>query len=860
MGDEIATAVSTLTASLSGGARSGTDPAGAVFGHSYQQLAQGLLDAGAEAVNAGRSVGFGVQMSATNYSRADAASTIGGAATALAPPDTPAEFSAPAAPSAQGGGVPPPLLWSVIQSFIPDVWPDGDPASLRSTGNAWQTFATAIGGIAGHLTGPSGVVGSQQIPEGGAMTTAITKLTESLNNIATEAGNLATQTLEFADDVENTQNAIRDLLDRVSPSGFLDGLKAVFSGDALEELKEVADDVKTVLGGYGRQAEARRDVLQIAMGAVDDAIVSVEQWARREFPKYLGDDVGNALATSLDFQLTLRQGILAGAVDTIDSFGQLDPLRFAYDPEGAKDAWAGMAESLGESLLYATPTGIMSNPVGAFNHYKDQAADVVHAEDWSSERSGFGLGKILFDVGAAAIPGGAAARGTKAAVDAGIDAPSPGRTVDGPGGASNFTSATQRVDDITQSLDELGNDVRTAPMSTPGSGPRIPDELANPTSTPEAPRIPDSRSAPGAAAPLTPDSAPGDRSPAPQSSAPVDRSQEPQISTPVGTSPQSSGGAPGDQPLAPHSSAASNPPAHLPAGELPGAGALGEVDAPSAPSQTASSASPSSVGAGAQAPSNSLEGGSAGIGPSPATTEGSPAPDSASSDYSASGNRSGAGMADPPSSAAPESDATGSSPYDDGPAGVRSTENNGGPPLGTDHSGEAFADNDVSQRHDHGLSDAQRNEILAAEKGSRPDPSEYLTPEYIEEHLRFFEDGASRFMTADNLRDYGIGQRDGTTFVFPTSELDALMNETAGDRRALERALGLPEGYFESYEVVRIDIPDPENHGLRIPSGNEAGANDQWIPGGLLPQGMPEAVVDGRDIPDDDYLVTDIPE
>ncbi|WP_172799571.1 hypothetical protein [Mycobacterium sp. IS-3022] len=541
--------MSTLTASLSGGARSGTDPAGAVFGHSYQQLAQGLLDAGAEAVNAGRSVGFGVQMSATNYSRADAASTIDGATTALAPPDTPAEFSAPAAPSAQGGGVPPPLLWSVIQSFIPDVWPDGDPASLRSTGNAWQTFATAIGGIAGHLTGPSGVVGSQQIPEGGAMTTAITKLTESLNNIATEAGNLATQTLEFADDVENTQNAIRDLLDRVSPSGFFDGLKAVFSGDALEELKEVADDVKTVLGGYGRQAEARRDVLQIAMGAVDDAIVSVEQWARREFPKYLGDDVGNALATSLDFQLTLRQGILAGAVDTIDSFGQLDPLRFAYDPEGAKDAWAGMAESLGESLLYATPTGIMSNPVGAFNHYKDQAADVVHAEDWSSERSGFGLGKILFDVGAAAIPGGAAARGTKAAVDAGIDAPSPGRTVDGPGGASNFTSATQRVDDITQSLDELGNDVRTAPMSTPGSGPRIPDELAIPMNTPEAPRIPDSRTPTGAAAPLTPDrssapqsSAPVDSSPGSQTSAPVDRSPDPQSSTSAETPLQSPAG------------------------------------------------------------------------------------------------------------------------------------------------------------------------------------------------------------------------------------------------------------------------------------------------------------------------------
>ena len=144
------------------------------------------------------------------------------------------------------------------------------------------------------------------------MTSAISELTQSLSGIASEAGKLATQTQEFADDVENTQNAIRDLLDRVSPSGLWDGIQAVFSGDALEELKEIADDIKSVLEGYGHQAEGRRDTLQIAMGMIDDAIVSVEKWARREFPHYLGEDVGNALATYLDFELTLGQGILAG--------------------------------------------------------------------------------------------------------------------------------------------------------------------------------------------------------------------------------------------------------------------------------------------------------------------------------------------------------------------------------------------------------------------------------------------------------------------------------------------------------------------------------------------------------------------
>jgi hypothetical protein len=75
---------------------------------------------------------------------------------------------------------------------------------------------------------------------------------------------------------------------------------------------------------------------------------------------------------------------------------------------------------------------------------------------------------------------------------------------------------------------------------------------------------------------------------------------------------------------------------------------------------------------------------------------------------------------------------------------------------------------------------------------------------------------------------------------------------------AMENELGLPEGFLDSNTIVRIDIADPEAYNLRIPSGNEAGANDQWIPGGFLPDGAPEGVVDGGDIPPDDYSVTNV--
>ncbi|BBX47934.1 outer membrane channel protein/necrotizing toxin glycohydrolase CpnT [Mycobacterium cookii] len=157
-----------------------------------------------------------------------------------------------------------------------------------------------------------------------------------------------------------------------------------------------------------------------------------------------------------------------------------------------------------------------------------------------------------------------------------------------------------------------------------------------------------------------------------------------------------------------------------------------------------------------------------------------------------------------------------------------------------------------------GLSEEKRDEILAMPKGSRPHPSEYLSPEYIEHHLDKFHEGVTRFMPESNLAKYGIAQQDGTSFVMPRSEADALISATHGDPRAVEEALGLAEGFLDSNNIVRIDIDHPDQFNLRVPSGNEAGANEQWIPGGKLPNGASEAVVDGGKIPEPDYRATNV--
>lgn len=575
VGEEIAAAVNALAAGLAGGAPTGLDDAGVAFGISYQKSAQALLDAAEAAVNAGRGIGFGVQMSATNYSRADAGSTIGGGASPLTAPAAPGEFSAPACPPSLGGAVPPPFLWGMVQAFIPDVWPDGDPARLAASATAWDTFATTIKGIAGQFAGPSGVIGTQQIPEGGNMTSAISELSQSLSQVASEAEKLETQTREFADDVAQTQNSIRDLLDRVSPSGFLDGIKAVLSGDALEELKEIAEDIKTVLGGFGRQVEGRTQLLQQLIDWIDDSVVSMQKWARKEFTHYLGEDVGGLAANVFEFQTNFGEGFVKAGLESIQSIQQLDPTRFAYDFDGAKATWGALADT----AKYADPMYAMTHPIGAFEHGKDMVEGLVHAEDWRADRPGLGLGGLGFEAATTVTGVGAAKTATKGAAEAAESAAPEVRTISGT--ASEVSSIGENATKITEKLDKL-DDFPSGAL--PGSnGPTLPPSLADPKA-PATPHIPDTPAPRGVPEPTLPH---GSGSPphVPDST-PVDRS-----------------------PTAPHSSTPTGTPAHAPAGPgethtgTPPAGAVPEsrvpaaVETPSAPHQSApASAAPAAVG------------------------------------------------------------------------------------------------------------------------------------------------------------------------------------------------------------------------------------------------------------------------
>lgn len=74
----------------------------------------------------------------------------------------------------------------------------------------------------------------------------------------------------------------------------------------------------------------------------------------------------------------------------------------------------------------------------------------------------------------------------------------------------------------------------------------------------------------------------------------------------------------------------------------------------------------------------------------------------------------------------------------------------------------------------------------------------------------------------------------------PKSLADSLVSKAGGNVAELERLLSLEPGTLGA-NPVRIDVPSP--NGLRMPNGNELGANKQWIPGGHTGGGIPEATI-----------------
>ena len=479
IGDDLAAALGVLTGGFS--ANTGQDAAGEVFGLAYQDAAEALLKAAAGAINALRFNGAKIQLCASNYSKAEAASTLGGGGGVLPAPGEPVKIAAPGPPGTLGPGVAAPLLWALVEALIDDVWPNGDVAAMRAAAGRWRAFGGALAGGQDALNKPKSAVDGQQIPEGALIQPVLSTIGTHMGELGAQCGQLATKLDAFADAVAHTQNAIRDLLHRLGTvSGLWHEVVSFLDGDALEEIKKIASDINALLHGLTREAEAKAQVMKDGMQIIDGWVRDMEKYMRGEFTHFLGQAVGNQVATVFDTYVNIEEGVFKGAVGLVQTVDQLDPTRFLYDPKGAASTWAGLGEIVGK----ANPLYAVFDPAGALKNDLGLVKGLVHAEDWRSDRPGLGFGENLFDVATLFVPGAGeagagaegAAAGTRAAAEAADAAGTVGRVGRVAGEVGEAAGAGGALADIgragsglTKDFENLGGEL---PKTDPALGGR----------------------------------------------------------------------------------------------------------------------------------------------------------------------------------------------------------------------------------------------------------------------------------------------------------------------------------------------------------------------------------------------------
>ncbi|EIC67136.1 alpha/beta hydrolase [Mycobacteroides abscessus subsp. abscessus] len=412
------------TQALSGGTLSfnaGQDDAGENFGEQYVQKANQIIGALFATLGAARSVGHGIGVSAANYALADAVATIPQAAPSVS---MPAKIHDPkvsvSISNANGGGVMAPALWSVVEFFVGDVWPNGDPAGARAVAAPWKALWQALPRVATQMQAAKAGISAQTMPEAETIGKAIDTITSSLTQLAQLSGKLASELEGFADEVQHAQDSVRDLLRRLSPSNLLDTLgDFLFHGESpVEEIKAVARDIRGVLDNHGQQVEARKSDL-LGIGAqIDAAKDAIKDWVSKEFPS--AAPVINALVSMDAGALKNITGMFTGPLAYVAG---LDPTRFAYDTQGAQQAWGGLAKTVGSALDPVGTTAreiskLVSDPGGQ----TDKTVETVKAlVDWEDVKKGDPWEAVGYNLTTAAtflVPGGGAARAATVGTDA----------------------------------------------------------------------------------------------------------------------------------------------------------------------------------------------------------------------------------------------------------------------------------------------------------------------------------------------------------------------------------------------------------------------------------------------------------
>lgn len=563
-----------LGAALGSGIASGWDPAGAHFGLTYGDDAQKFADALAWAANAFKSTGRCLEATGYNYKNADAASTIGGGGPMGSVGAEPSETKGVDAPTGPSGAiVPPPAKWSLIQpllSMLPGIglfansamtWPSGNPSLMHLTAAQWRNFATGLSAFDDDMAALKTALSQQQIPEGGRIQENLGEIGEQLSGMSALASTIATNTDDFANGVQKAQDAIRRLLDRISLDGLWDTVTGILTGEGDDILRQVANDVGTVLENFQNEVKGVVGLLADLTKALGEALDAFQKWVRPALIAAFGDELGNTLADGVTVYTDFQLGLVNGLIGTVSGLVSL----------ADADTWKGMADMA---------LSVAEDPTKLPGVLENMGKQFIAYDQWSGDHPGRAAGEAAFNIGSLFVPGGALTK--TGSIAKGLRY----------GGKLLEEGRLPRISD----LPGLGN--RTLPTvdDLPGAGPghpgapefnpaRVPDSLTNPS----VPHAPDS--------PHTPQGLGGSGGP------PGGGPPDPPGGRPVGPPDSGPGSADGPAPQSPSSGAGEPPRVSEPTAPGP-TPSSGDAPAPAA-EHAPESPSPASPHAPGQSPSPS---------------------------------------------------------------------------------------------------------------------------------------------------------------------------------------------------------------------------------------------------------------
>lgn len=118
-----------------------------------------------------------------------------------------------------------------------------------------------------------------------------------------------------------------------------------------------------------------------------------------------------------------------------------------------------------------------------------------------------------------------------------------------------------------------------------------------------------------------------------------------------------------------------------------------------------------------------------------------------------------------------------------------------------------------------------------------------MSPAYIKDWNDSWSEGAIRFASKSQVEKYGtIGSNEA--FMIPKTVFDNLLKESNGNLAYIEKKLSLSDGYLSSNSTGAYLIKQQDGFEVKLPTGNEGGANVQWLPGGKTLNGTREGILD----------------